>query len=58
MRDFFDIKIPINKEIEKQHRNDLYTYALTGKKNERKLMSLITHGKTELINYLSLYKLK
>ena len=32
MRDFFDIKIPINKEIEKQHRKDLYTYALTGKK--------------------------
>ena len=58
MRDFFDIKIPINKEIEKQHRKDLYTYALTGKKNERKLMSLIAHGKTELMNYLSLFKLK
>ena len=58
MRDFFDIKIPINKEIEKQHRKDLYTYALTGKKNEKKLMSLIAHGKTELMNYLSLFKLK
>ena len=58
MRDFFDIKIPINKEIEKQHRKDLYTYALTGKKNERKLMNLIAHGKTELMNYLPLFKLK
>ena len=58
MRDFFDIKIPINKEIEKRHRKDLYSYALTGKKNERKLMSLIAHGKTEIMNYLSLFKLK
>ena len=58
MRDFFDIKIPINKEIEKRHRKDLYTYALTGKKNEKKLMSLIAHGKTEIMNYLSLFKLK
>ena len=58
MRDFFDIKIPINKEIEKRHRKDLYSYALTGKKNEKKLMSLIAHGKTEIMNYLSLFKLK
>ena len=58
MRDFFDIKIPINKEIEKRHRKDLYSYALTGRKNERKLMSLIAHGKTEIMNYLSLFKLK
>ena len=58
MRDFFDIKIPINKEIEKRHRKDLYTYALTGKKNEKKIMSLIASGKTELMNYLSLFKLK
>ena len=58
MRDFFDIKIPINKEIEKRHRKDLHTYALTGKKNEKKIMSLIASGKTELMNYLSLFKLK
>jgi hypothetical protein len=58
MRDFFDIKIPINKEIEKKHRKDLTIYSLTGKKNEHKLMSLIAHGKTEIMNYLSLFKLK
>lgn len=58
MRDFFDIKIPANKEIEKKHRKDLHTYSLTGKKNERKLISLIAHGKKELMNYLSLFKLK
>ena len=58
MRDFFDIKIPINKEIEKRHRKDLNNYSLKGKHNEKKLMSLIAHGKTEMMNYLSLFKLK
>ena len=58
MRDFFDIKIPINKEIEKRHRKDLHTYEITKKKNEKKIMSLIASGKTELMNYLSLFKLK
>ena len=58
MRDFFDIKIPLNKEIEKRHRKELNNYSLTGKKNEKKLMTLIAHGKTEIMNYLSLFKLK
>ena len=58
MRDFFDIKVPLNKEIEKKHRKDLNIYSLTGKKNEQKLMSLIAQGKTEIMNYLSLFKLK
>ncbi len=58
MRDFFDIKIPISKEIEKKHRKDLNMYSLTGKKNEHKLLGLIASGKTEIMNYLSLFKLK
>ena len=58
MRDFFDEKIPINKEIEKQHRKDINNYSLNGKKNERKLMTMIANGKVEVMNYLSLYKLK
>ena len=58
MREFFDIKIPINKEIEKRHRKDIIIYSLTGKKSEKKLMSLIANGKVGLMNYLSLFKLK
>jgi len=58
MRDFFDIKIPLNKDIEKRHRKDINNYSLTGKKNEKKLMSFIAHGKAEIMNYLSLFKLK
>ena len=58
MRDFFDIKIPLNKEIEKRHKKELNSYSLTGKKNEKKLMNLIAQGKTEIMNYLSLFKLK
>ena len=53
--EIFDIKIPINKEIEKRHRKDINNYSLTGKKNEKKLMSFIAHGKTEIMNYLSLF---
>ncbi len=58
MRDFFDITVPINKEIEKKHRKDINVYSLTGKKNEQKLMGLIARGRTEIMNYLSLFKLK
>ena len=58
MRDFFDIKVPLNPNIEKKHRKDVNTYSLTGKKNEKKLISLIASGKAELMNYISLFKLK
>ena len=58
MREFFDIKIPISKEIEKKHRKDINNYSLKGKQNEKKLMGLIAHGNTEIMNYLSLFKLK
>jgi hypothetical protein len=46
MRDFFDSKVPLNADIEKKHRKDVITYSLTGKKNEKKLISLIASGKT------------
>ena len=58
MREFFDIKIPINKEIEKRHREDISIYSLTGKKSEKKIMRLIANGKKELMNYISIFKLK
>ena len=58
MRDFFDEKIPLSKEIEKQHKKDVNNYSLNGKKNERKLMTMIASGKVEVMNYLSLFKLK
>ena len=58
MREFFDIKIPISKEIEKKHRKDINSYSLKGKQNEKKLMGLIAHGNTEIMKYLSLFKLK
>ena len=58
MRDFFDSKVPLNAEIEKKHRKDVNTYSLTGKKNEKKLISLIANGKAELMKYISLFKLK
>jgi len=40
MRDFFDIKIPLNKDIEKRHRKDINAYSMNGRKNEKKLMNL------------------
>jgi len=58
MRDFFDTKVPLNADIEKMHRKDVNTYSLTGKKNEKKLISLIASGKAELMKYISLFKLK
>ena len=58
MRDFFDIKIPVNREIEKRHRKDINSFSLTGKRNEKKLMNLIAHGKSEIMNFLPLFKLK
>lgn len=58
MRDFFDSKVPLNADIEKKHRKDVNTYSLTGKKNEKKLISLIANGKAELMKYISLFKLK
>ena len=58
MREFFDIKIPLNKDIEKRHRKDIIAYALTGKKNEKKLMSVIANGNGEIMNFLTLFKMK
>ena len=58
MRDFFDIKIPYNKDIEKRHRKDINAYALTGKKNEKKVMNLIAKGNGDIMNFLNLFKMK
>ena len=58
LRGFFDDKMPVNKEIEKQHKKDVINYALNGKKSEKKLMWMIANGKTKVMNYLSLYRLK
>ena len=58
MREFFDIKIPLNKDIEKRHRKDIIAYALTGKKNEKKLLNIIANGNGEILNFLTLYKMK
>ena len=58
MRDFFDIKIPLNRDIEKRHRKDINAYALTGKKSEKKLMNLIANGNGEIMNFLTLFKMK
>ena len=58
MRDFFDIKIPLNKDIEKRHRKDIIAYALTGRKNEKKLMNIIANGNGEIMNFLTLFKMK
>ena len=52
MRDFFDIKIPLNKDIEKRHRKDINAYSMNGRKNEKKLMNLIAQGKGEIMNFL------
>ena len=58
MRDFFDIKIPLNKDIEKRHRKDINAYSMNGRKNEKKLMNLIAQGKGEIMNFLTLFKMK
>ena len=58
MRDFFDIKIPLNKDIEKRHRKDIIAYSLTGKKSEKKLMNIIANGNGEIMNFLTLFKMK
>ena len=58
MRDFFDIKIPLNKDIEKRHRKDISAYSMNGRKNEKKLMNLIANGKGEIMNFLTLFKMK
>ena len=58
MREFFDIKIPLNRDIEKRHRKDINAYALTGKKNEKKLMNIIAKGNGEIMNFLTLFKMK
>ena len=58
MRDFFDIKIPLNKDIEKRHRKDINSYSMNGRKNEKKLMNLIAQGKGEIMNFLTLFKMK
>ena len=58
MRDFFDIKVPMNKDIEKRHKKDINAYALTGKKNEKKVMSLIANGNGGMMNFLTLFKMK
>ena len=58
MREFFDIKIPLNRDIEKRHRKDINAYALTGKKSEKKLMNIIANGNGDIMNFLSLFKMK
>ena len=58
MRDFFDIKIPLNKDIEKRHRKDISAYSMNGRKNEKKLMNLIANGNGEIMNFLTLFKMK
>lgn len=58
MRDFFDIKIPLNKDIEKRHRKDINAYSMNGRKNEKKLINLIAQGKGEIMNFLTLFKMK
>ena len=58
MREFFDIKIPLNKDIEKRHRKDINAYSMNGRKNEKKLMNLIAQGKGEIMNFLTLFKMK
>ena len=58
MRDFFDIKVPMNKDIENRHKKDINAYALTGKKNEKKVMSLIANGNGGMMNFLTLFKMK
>ena len=58
MRDFFDIKIPLDKTIEKRHKKDINAYALTGKKSEKKLVNLIANGNGEVMKFLTLYKMK
>ena len=58
MRDFFDIKIPLNRDIEKRHRKDIIAYSLTGKKSEKKLMNIIANGNGEIMNFLTLFKMK
>jgi len=58
MRNFFDIKIPLNKDIERRHRKDVIAYSMNGRKSEKKLMNLIAHGKGEIMNFLNLFKMK
>ena len=58
MRDFFDIKIPLNKDIEKRHRKDISAYSMNGRKSEKKLMNLIANGNGEIMNFLTLFKMK
>ena len=58
MRDFFDVKIPFNKDIEKRHKKEINAYALTGSKNEKKLMNLIANGNGNIMNFLNLFKMK
>ena len=58
MRNFFDIKIPLNKDIERRHRKDVIAYSMNGRKSEKKLINLIAHGKGEIMNFLNLFKMK
>ena len=58
MRNFFDIKTPLNKDIERRHRKDVIAYSMNGRKSEKKLMNLIAHGKGEIMNFLNLFKMK
>jgi hypothetical protein len=58
MREFFEVTNPINKEIEKRHIKEIKDNSLTGEKTRKKLIGLIAKGKTELMEYLPLYKLK
>ena len=58
MREFFEVTNPINKEIEKRHIKEIKNNSITGEKTKKKLIGLIAKGKTELMEYLPLYKLK
>ena len=58
MRQFFEVTYPINKEIEKRHIKEIQNNSITGEKTKKKLIGLIAKGKTELMEYLPLFKLK
>jgi len=58
MRKFFEITNPINKEFEKRHKKEIQNNSITGEKTKAKLIGLIAKGRTELMEYLPLLKLK
>jgi len=58
MRNYFDDKVPFNRQLDKKIKMEINSYSLNGTNDEKKLVSLIASGKIKTLNFESLFKLK